>query len=220
LSFTNLTLDSIETHVPDDSIVIWDKNIPRNELVYIVLSNITSISRTGKLLIVDDSTLGRLFLDFETEYYAQQADSLLNYVLNNSGVIIQNLDPKTDDIDPIIYFYSNVGNTASGATISVSGTSSTPVNTSMGLTFSTSIVFGTQSSITKNQLIDQLIDYVEDNRDGILSITGSNVLLYDYNDILATSVLTSSVTYSLKFVVSDIAGNEVDTSSVVNIYII
>ena len=72
LSFTSLTVESIETHVPNDSLVIWDNNVPRNPLAYIMLSNIASISRTGKLLILDDTSVGRLFLDFVTEYDAQQ----------------------------------------------------------------------------------------------------------------------------------------------------
>jgi len=219
LSFTSLTVESIETHVPNDSLVIWDNNVPRNPLAYIMLSNIASISRTGKLLILDDTSVGRLFLDFVTEYDAQQTHSLINYVLENTSIIIQDLDPLTDSISPVIYFYSNVGNTASGYTISVTGTYSAPVDTSMGTTFSTYLSMGTYSAFTKSQLLNMLVDTVTDNRDGNISISESDIVLYDSLNIASSAIITTE-TYSINFSVSDIAGNSVDTSTKINIYVI
>lgn len=220
LSFTNLTVESIETHVPNDSIVIWDNNVPRNPLAYIILSNIASITRTGKLLILDDTSVGRLFLDFETEYDAKQSNSIINYVLDNPSIIIQNLNPLTDSISPIIYFYSNVGNTSSGYTISVfGGTQSPPVDTSMGLTFSTYLSLGTYSAFTKDDLLLKLVDTIVDNRDGNMSISDSDIILYDSLNIVSSAIITTG-TYSVKFSVSDIAGNSVDTNTKFNIYVI
>jgi len=218
LSFTNLTLDNIETHIPDDSIVIWDSNIPRSPLAYVILSNIASISRIGKLLLLDDISVGRLYLDFTTEYDAKQANSVINYVLENSGVVIQNLSPLADLISPIIYFYLNVGNTSSGATISVVGGTQSPVNTSMGLTFSTSLSLGTYS-YTKSMLLDLIIGSASDNRDGNMTITDSDITLYDGMNIAASSIISTG-TYSISFSVSDIAGNVIDTNTKFNINVI
>lgn len=219
LSFTNLDVNSIETHVPSESLVIWDSNVPRNPLAYIMLSNIASISRTGKLLILDDTSVGRLFLDFVTEYDAQQINSLISYVLENPSVIIQNLSPLTDSIPPIIYFYTHVGNTASGYTISVTGTYSAPVDTSMGLTFSTYLSMGTYSAFTKSELLTMLVDTVIDNRDGNITISDSDITLYDSLDIASSAIITTG-TYSINFSVSDIAGNSVNTNTKFNIYVI
>lgn len=215
LSFTNLTIDNIETHIPDDSIVIWDSNIPRSPLAYVILSNIASISRIGKLLLLDDISVGRLYLDFTTEYDAKQANSVINYVLENSGVVIQNLSPLADLISPIIYFYSNIGNTSSGATISVVGGTQSPVNTSMGLTFSTNLSLGTYS-YTKSMLLDLIIGSASDNRDGNMTITDSDITLYDGMNIAASSIISAG-TYSISFSVSDIAGNVIDTNTKFNI---
>ena len=218
LSFTSLTLDNIETHIPDDSIVIWDSNIPRSPLAYVILSNIASISRIGKLLLLDDISVGRLYLDFTTEYYAKQANSVINYVLENSGVVIQNLSPLADLTPPIIYFYSNVGNTSSGATISIVGGTQSPVNTSMGLTFSTELSLGTYS-YTKSMLLDLIIGSASDNRDGNITITDSDITLYDGINIPASSIISTG-TYSISFSVSDIAGNVIDTNTKFNINVI
>lgn len=225
LSFTNLSITSIETHVPNQSIVIWDNNIPRSPLAYIQLSNINSIEIIGKLLIIDDISVGRLFLDFNTEYDAKQVNSLINYALNNPNVIIQNLVPLEDTQSPAIYFYQYVDNITSKSLILKDGSSiGSPFNT--GTSSSTSFTFSATMSlsdysgvITKNQIIDSLIDYVVDNRDGTMSLTGSNVILYDSLNIVSSSILSTG-TYSINFVLEDIAGNAVNPNTEFNIYVI
>ena len=225
LSFTNLSINSIETHVPNQSIVIWDNNIPKSPLAYIQLSNINSIERIGKLLIIDDISVGRLFLDFDTEYDAKQVNSLINYVLNNPGVIIQNLVPLEDSQCPAIYFYQYVDNNSSKSFIQKNGlTASAPFNTgtssSVSFTFSATMSLADYSgSITKNQIINSLINYVVDNRDGTMSLTGSNIILYDTSNIVASSILSTG-SYSINFVLEDIAGNQVNPNTEFNIYVI
>lgn len=225
LSFTNLSITSVETHVPNQSIVIWDNNIPRSPLAYIQLSNINSIERIGKLLIVDDISVGRLFLDFNTEYDAKQVNSLINYVLNNPGVIIQNLVPLEDSQCPSIHFYQYVDNNPSNSFIQKDGlTSSSPFNTgtssSVSFTFSATMSLSDYSGvITKNQIIDSLVDYVVDNRDGTMSFTGSNIILYDSINIVSSSILTTG-SYSVNFILEDVAGNLVNPNTEFNIYVI
>jgi hypothetical protein len=60
---------------------------------------------------MDDTSLGSI-LTVLTEYDAFQAQSLLNYVIEK--VDINTLNPISDSLDPIIYFYSTVGASASG----------------------------------------------------------------------------------------------------------
>ena len=63
--------------------------------------------------------------------------------------------------------------------------------------------------ITKNNLVDLLINSVIDGRDGIMSITGSNLILLGTESNLVSSI-TSIGTHSVSFDFSDIAQNYLD----------
>lgn len=215
-SYDNIELEGLETHVVNETIVLFDTQTPRNPLIYITLDNINSLTQTGDFLIIDDSSYGNILLDFGSASEAKQANSLLNYTMNNPGVIIQNLSPLRDIVDPIIYFNSIVN---IGSTISVAGTSSIPVDTSMGFTFSTQITLGTFSFINNDMLSNWLISSVNDNRDGTMSVDGNNLTIYNINNDI-TSAIVSSGTYSVKFSVEDIAGNSVSSNVEMKIYII
>ena len=167
LSFTGLEVSDIHTYVINESIVVNDKSSPSKPLVYLKLANINSIERNGLILIIDDQSYGTLFLKFLTQTDANQAFSIINYVLDNPNVDIDTLSPLEDNADPIVYFYSRVNQT--GEYIAFNGlTSSAPYNTSNGLTFSTSIslsTYGTMSggtnSIDKNRLIQLLVSLLQ-----------------------------------------------------------
>lgn len=225
LSFTNLNVFSVETHVPNQSIVIWNNNVPRSPLSYIQLSNINSIEKIGKLLIIDDTSVGRLFLDFDTNYDANQVNSIINYTLNNPNIIIQNLSPLTDNTQPVVYFNEYVDKNSSKSYIIENGFTfgDGPFNTgtsSNPSTFSATMsLLDYGGVITKNQIVDSLVNYVVDNRDGTMSFTGSNIILYDTLNIVSSSILSTG-TYSISFVLEDIAGNAVNTNTEFNIYII
>ena len=215
-SFTGLSYTDIETYIVGESIVVNDVN--SRPLVYINLSTINLISRTSNVISIDDETLGSLILVFLTEFDAIQANSILSYVISNPDINISNISPLVDIIDPILYFYSYVGNTASGYTISSYLTSSLPAYaggatySNMGYTFSTSIslsIYGTNSVIDKDVLSTLLIDYIQDDRDGTMSITTSNITLLGTNSTEVSSI-TSTGTYSMIFDFSDIAQNYLD----------
>jgi hypothetical protein len=88
----------------------------------------------------------------------------------------------------------------------------------MGLTFSTSLSLGTYS-YTKSMLLDLIIGSASDNRDGNMTITDSDITLYDGMNIAASSIISTG-TYSISFSVSDIAGNVIDTNTKFNINVI
>lgn len=213
-SFTGLEYIDIHTHIVGESIVINDKSSPVKPLIYIRLSDINSIERSGQILIIDDSSLGTIFLQFLTDNDTYQAHSLLNYVLQNPNTDIDTLNPVVDNSDPVLYFYSHVGASASLDYIAFNGlTASVPYDTSDGFTFSTTISLlqsGTASGtvIDRTQLINLLIDKITDNRDGTMSIIPSNLI------ISGTSGTVSNIlnpgTYSLAFDFSDIAHNYLD----------
>jgi len=216
-SFTGLEYTDIHSYIVGESIVINDKSVPSKPLIYITLNNIQSIERTGTILIIDDSSVGTIFLQFLTTNDAAQTQSLLNYVLENPNVDIDNPPIIEDIIDPILYFFSNVGASASldyiafnGATSSLGG-----FNTGDGFTFSTTMSLtqsgttsGTYSVFTKDQLIYLLVDYIEDDRDGLMGIQSSNLIISGTSGVVNSIV--QSGTYSLTFDFSDIAQNYLD----------
>jgi hypothetical protein len=207
-SFVNLELGSITTYVTGESIVINDSN--SKPLIYILLNNIETIEISGQILTIDDSSMGKIFLHFKTVGDAKQANSLLNYVLENPSVDIANLDPLADEEPPIVYFLPTVGASSSTAYIDFNGaTDSVPYGTTYGNTFSTTISFGsyaTNSQISKLSLIDLLIDYADDNRDGLITLYTQSIVLTGTAGSSVDSVVGEG-TYSLTFDLSDIAGN-------------
>jgi len=134
----------------------------------------------------------------------------LNYILENANIDIDTLNPVSDDEPPVIYFLSTVGASSSTAYIDFNGaTDSVPYATSFGYTFSTEISlasYGTNSQISKSSLLDILIDYVDDNRDGIITISTQSIVLTGTAGTTVDSV-SSEGTYSISFDLSDIAGN-------------
>ncbi len=219
-SFTGLEYTDIKSYVVGQSIVINDKSNPVRPLIYLTLSNIQSVERTGSVIIIDDSSFGTIFLQFLTEYDALQAQSLLSYVLSNSNVDIDLLNPVADSQPPVIYFFDKVGDVISGATISVVGNNSIPVDTSMGITFSTTVsigVHGTAGVITKQNLINVLVDYTNDNRDGLMTLSSDNLILSNISGTVST--ITGTGSYTVTFDYSDIALNYVNAKINLNVQV-
>ena len=212
-TFTGLEVNDIKTHVIGESIVIYDKSTPKRPLIYFNLSDINSIERDGKILIIDDSTLNTILLQFIDVDQAAKAQSLLNYVIDNPYIDIDAIDP-VDNSDPILYFLSQVDGV--GDFIKFNGNSAGPYDTSYGYTFSTTIqmsTYGTPSaspnfSIDKSKLGTLLIDKILDNRDGTMSYVDSNLIISSSSSLITTITATGS--YVLTFDFSDIALNYLD----------
>ena len=209
-SFTGLEYTDIKTFVIGESIAIYDKNSPPRALIYLGLVNINSIEISGNFLIIDDESYGTIFLSFLTEYDALQAHSLLNYVLQNPSVDIDNLPIIEDNISPVIYFNSTAGATGSYIIDYTGATAGVPYNTGNGFTFSTSIslsTYGTSGVIDRDSLIDLLVNYIDDNRDGSMNLMPSNLIISGTAG--ATNVIGIVGTYSLQFNFADLAHNDI-----------
>ena len=224
-SFTGLEYTDIKSFVVGESIAVYDKNVTPRALIYIGLSYINSITLNGNFLVIDDESYGSVFLHFLTEYDARQAHSLLNYVLEHPNVDISNIIPENDDVTPVIYFNATAGTGGDyilyNDGITIGATFSTPYNTfSNGFTFSTSIslsTYGTAGIIQKSNLKDLLIDYVNDDRDGVIELMDSNLIINNSTGVVNSIGLTGS--YSLKFDFTDLANNNLQ-NVVVNLNII
>lgn len=207
-SFTNLSYSSIKNHIIGQSLVIVDDNdLP---LIYLTISTFISIEKSGNIIIIDDESMGRIFLQFSSESDAYQVISLFNYLMENEYVDIEALG--LDNNSPIVKFFERVGE--SGDWISMNGLTGSSFDTTMGLTFSTSIDYVTP--LNSGSLFGLLVDNINDNRDGlILSIS-------DYMKIKSPSgayVTTISATgsYVAEISVSDLANNR--TNAIVQLEI-
>lgn len=212
-TFTDLVYGDLVTHIQNQSFKVT--NSDGDALIYIQISNINSVSRNANIVTIDDDTIGTILLVFTDESNAAQAHSSLSYLLSNNNVIL----PLSEDTEaPIVYFFSKVGN--SGDWISLNGaTAGVPYNTGDGFTFSTSMTFSVWGpTISKSNLINYLIDYCEDNRDGFITVTESNINILDISNV-SISTITQSGTYSITFNISDLALNNLDGVNM-NLYII
>ena len=210
-SFSGLEYTDIKSFVIGESIAIYDKNSPPRALIYLGLVNINSIERSGNFLIIDDESYGTIFLSFLTEYDSLQAHSLLNYVLQHPSVDIETIIPSYDNISPALYFNSTAGSTGSYIVDYTGATAGVPYNTyDDGFTFSTSIslsTYGTSGVIEKDRLIDLLVDYIDDNRDGSMNLMPSNLIISGTAG--TTNVIGIVGTYSLQFNFADLAHNDI-----------
>ena len=214
-SFTGLEYTDIKSFVVGESIAIYDKNTPSRALIYLGLPYINSITLNGTFLIIDDESYGTIFLNFLTEYDANQANSLINYVLENPNVDISTITPSYDILPPIIYFNSTAGLTGSYIVNYTGATSGVPYNTlSDGLTYSTSLLLssGTGSVIYKDKLRSLLIDYIEDSRDGLMEMMDSEMIISSTSSVVENINIVG--TYSLTFNFEDIANNNLNNINI------
>jgi len=208
-SFTGIEWTDIKSFVVGESIVIYDKGNPKKALIYFGLPYINSISLNGTFLIIDDESYGSVFLNFIDEYNANQANSLINYVLEHPDIDIESL--TSDSNPPIIFWNPTAGASGSYIFNYSGGTSSTGFNTGTnGSTYSATIPLsvGTSSIIYKDKLRDLVIDYISDNRDGIMDIMDSQMIIT--GTMGEVNSISSFGTYSLTFEYRDLANNNLD----------
>lgn len=216
LSFNNLRYTDIKTHIVGESIVIFSNETNDNDndgdlipvpICYISIEDIkqATISKNGKIISLSNISVGSIYLDFIDVYNSVQAFSLIEYVKDTPNAIIQHLNPTNDSIDPVVKFTDLVY-------IPISTTYSIPFDTSMGNTFSATMSFGTYASastILKSTLVDNLVDEVRDNRDGLITIDENSLLIYQGTD--EKTSITAEGIYSIHFNILDIAENSVDS---------
>ena len=67
--------------------------------------------------------------------------------------------------------------------------------------------YGTSGVIEKDRLIDLLVDYIDDNRDGSMNLMPSNLIISGTAG--TTNVIGIVGTYSLQFNFTDLAHNDI-----------
>ena len=214
----NLNYDSLKTHIIGESIVIRDNSNPPKPLIYLTLSSIQSIQRSGELrLTILDTQVDSITLEFITPYDTNQAYSLLNYVMQNPLLNINNIG--VDDIPPQIFF----NETFYGAPIVLVGsTLEGPFSTNDGNNFlvnlHTNNFLGPFPMNTEDICVGLIYDVV-DNRDENIMITGHDILIY--KDVISDAGIINSITgvgvYTVKIVIADLGSNQNDTTITINV---
>jgi len=212
-SFNNLRFNSsaidIKTHISGQSFKVVD--IDNRDLGYILLSRINNIQKSGNILILNLNQIGNIYLDFVSEYDTYQALSGINYFIENSTSV----PSSTDDVAPVITYNSKIDNNylytyPSGTTSSTGFISTDSITYSLALTMSSIGL-----TISKDYLLSNLIQGVNDVRDGDMSLTYSNILITGSNSVVTS--ITVSGSYSITFDISDIANNYVNNIINLNI---
>lgn len=210
--FSGVEWTDLKTHVVGDSLALFDKNSPPRPLIYITLGTIESIQQNDKIVTILDSYSDPLSLEFVTEFDANQANSILNYLLQNPFADIA--DILVDSSAPTIYFNDYFLD----QWISLSGsTASAPYNTDMGDDFFTGATLSNFGGmISKQEIIDYVILKVEDNRDGIMSILPSDLTLKDSMNFEIDQI-SDSGTYKVEFKLFDLGSNQLLDTLTINV---
>jgi hypothetical protein len=209
--FTHLKWTNIQSNVVGESIVVYDNSTPQKPLIYFTVAGLESIQREGdyKLIIINSQT-DEITLEFDTVFDASQAYSILNYVLGNPSV---NISTLSSDVDiPIITFNDSFR----GSLIYVYGTSTTgSLTTLVNDRFSIDIPYDPTATITKTDIISDMIFDISDNRD-VVVITEEEISFY-INDIDKTplDIFSNKGSYLIEISIKDLSLNE----SIINIYL-
>lgn len=190
-----------------DSFAIYNSS---NQITaFLEINTISTVQLSGTVIIIDDSSVGIIYMQFLTVYDADQAYSAINYAIENRSVAIPfTTTDDWDDTPPLIIFTQNIdligGTFGSGITYS-----STYSNIFIGNTVSISTYGGT---ISKVQLASYSFTSITDNRDGIMPFTDSYITVLDSSMIIYDSI-TGSGTFSLLYMIKDLAGNPTQSST-------
>lgn len=210
----NLNISDIKSHIVGESIVILDKSIPPMPLIYISLSGIQSIERDSdtKLTIVN-SQIDPTSLEFLTKFDCDQAYSLLIHLLENPSINIGIVDIDTKP--PIIFFYESFFGTK--IKLDSNPNLSGPLSTEDGNIFRIDI--DSIDKITKNDILSNLIYDITDNRDGNISLSTDDVMIY--KDIISIKNEVDEINdignYIVKFNLVDLGRNENNSTIIISI---
>lgn len=217
--FKNLSWQDIQSHIPGESIVLNDKSTPPKPQIYLSISTIESIQIDGdRRLIIVDSQIEPVTLEFLTTFDFDQAYSLLNYLLQNPLEDIDNF--ISDNTPPTIflneYFFGELIKLESN--LDLVGPFSSEDGSSFLISFNFSLFDGPKT-ITKTDLIQGLIYDIVDNRDGSISLIEEEVSIY--KEVISSDSLINEINiegnYIIKINIKDLGQNQNNITIVISI---
>ena len=180
LVISGLSFNSIRTLTQGDNIGIYDNN--NNILQIIQLSNISNIGINGNIVEIDDASNGIIGLQFNTEYDSRQGFSAINWLINDTAN--RTLPQSADITSPNVVYKNNI-------------VLDVVPNTELA---------DYPDGFTKADAIDLCINYINDTRDGAISLS-ELLVSFNQNDLTYNQINVTG-TYYITFKISDLAGNE------------
>tara|TARA_R110000772_G_scaffold2410_4_gene8610 strand:+ start:76751 stop:77893 length:1143 start_codon:yes stop_codon:yes gene_type:complete len=212
ISFTNLKHTDVALWDSDDSVLVVTNQF-NQPILYLNLGDINSVVQDGKILTVDETSVGSILLIFQTEYDATQGRVKITQWIDdyNNG----NVTAPVDDFEPIIYFTSSV---TDDDTVVPYGESLTSVDGNRayvgGSVLSLTDYSGT---ITKTILSSFIIATILDFENTVITaVPATDLIIKTSVGVVLTDIQAAGV-YFVYFDISDIIGNKV--SSLVNVKI-
>lgn len=215
ISYNNLKHTDVALWDSDDSILVV-KNSFNQPILYLNLNDINSVVQDGKILTIDETSVGNILLIFITEFDATTARvNITQWIDNyNNG----NANPPVDNFEPVITFTSNVIG---------GGTYTPPLNSLMddrsflGASSLSLSTYGTVSgTIDQNDLDTFIVDVVKDYLGVTFSITPLNDITIETDLGQLVASITSVGEYYVWFDISDNIGNKVSSSVNVKINVV
>ena len=210
LYYNSIISDSINYIIPTStgSTELRIIDIDDNSLIYIPYSNIRTIEKVDSLsLLIGLDTEEKVKLQFLSEFNTNQANSRINWVLNNQRNRTLTKTVPNIDTTPPVFSWNDV---LTGST--------TGITNSSGSTVTTLYMLPSGTTYSQTMLKEIFISGITDNVDGVKSIYDSNVELHIYNDLVPVSGITDIGTYTAIFGVSDLAGNVNTQIKYISIY--
>lgn len=213
--FKNLSWTNIKSHIVGESIVINDNSNPPKPQIYLSISSIESIQRDDDVtLVIVDSQIEPISLEFISAFDCDQSYSLFSYLLQNSEL---DIDSISSDIDPPTVFFNEY---FFGEKIMLNGSlASGPFSSEDGDSFKVDIKlsdFEGPIPISKSDLITGLVYDITDNRDGDINLTENDISIY--KDVININNLVNQISesgvYLCKFHLHDLGQNQ-NSSTVV-----
>lgn len=207
VTFNNLKFTDIVSWDSDSNDIIAILNSFDQPICYIDIDDINSVSREGKVVIIDDTSSGQIYLDFINEYNAIQGAARISWMIENRRGT-DGLNPPEDDYEPIITFTNNVslsGYIPYGALTSRDGTNFTAQ--AINLSANGNVI---SKQFIRNYVVTKVIDYL----DGEITITDDNIIIKNLNGTELDIIFVAD-TYHIYFDITDLANNSVrDTLNV------
>jgi len=215
VTFENISNSDVDIWDNDDSMMIV-KNSSGQAMLYLNLQDINALNRDGKILTIDEKSVGIILLIFVSEFEATQAKSKINQWINDYSNGVSST--PIDDYEPIITFSNSVVDdqvaAAYGSTLtSLDGDGSFVYNSSISLS-------DYNTEITKVNLKDLLISKVEDFESSIIVLNATNALLLKTEGNISVNNIVNPGEYYVFFDITDAIGNKVNSGINVKINIV
>lgn len=189
-AFNNLVLNQIRTW-SSQTIYVGSGPSWENTELFIQIDRIGAIERSGRFVVIDDDSIGEIFLGMDDEISAKQLVSALNYLVNHKPTHGTDFTlPMPSDLTP--------------PEITWNPSVTSP---SLGVYETNMFLGGYMGNITAQNIIDHAVQQVLDLRDGVVNLIPSDVQIM--SGVNTVPSITAIGTFLAKFTLRDIAENSI-----------